>query len=678
MKSNITAVVFCLIMFNVSFAQDLSGKWKGKLKQGATLFNFELDLQKLDSINYTCITTIQVGGEYGVMRAKCSFKNNNLYFKENEIVSDKSTKNHWCLKTANLSYFKTSSIPRLQGKWTGGCAPGRIEVAKVKPATKFAEQPSTKKERKAEINSRIDNIFSEWDNIYSPGCALGVIKNGELIYTKGYGMGNLDYKIPLTVDSKFYIASTTKQFTAACIALLSIEGKLSLDDEVQKHIPELPKYQDKITVRNLIHHTSGLRDYLLLMRLSGKSFEDYFSIDDGIRLLSRQNGTNFSSGDEYLYSNSGYMLLAEIVNRVSGMTIRKYANQNIFQPLGMTNTFFNDDHSQVIENRVVSYHYQSNTLKRFVQNFDALGDGNLITTINDMYLWDQNFYHHKVGGKEFTDLILTQGKLNNGDTTNYAFGLIHGKYKGLKTVSHGGAFLGFRTEFIRFPKQNFSVIIFSNVSNFTPTSKTYQIADLLLNDQLTEIPKETKKVSNSDTLKKLDLNQLIGNYEMQAGVFLEITLKNSSLHVLQSWNKSSYKIINTKENSYGTPNNPSIQFSFSELKDGFSQILILREGRGESVWKRREKIHFPNENLEIYTGDYYCKELAVSYFIFLEDGKLKLKVANHNPQKLELTDLDTFIADLGILRFNKLNGEIQSFELDAGRVTNLKFEKKQL
>ena len=201
----------------------------------------------------------------------------------------------------------------------------------------------------------IDSLFLQQDNESSPGAAIGIIQEGKLIYTKGYGMGNLDYQIPLSADSKFYIASTSKQFTATCIALLSIEGKIGLDDEIQKYITEIPNYGKKITIRNLVHHTSGLRDYLGLMYLSGKSFEDYFTIDDGIKLLTNQRSLNFSPGEKHLYSNSGYILMAEIVNRVSGMTIREYADKNIFRPLGMTNTFFNDDYSQITKNRVISY-----------------------------------------------------------------------------------------------------------------------------------------------------------------------------------------------------------------------------------------------------------------------------------------------------------------------------------
>lgn len=527
----------------------------------------------------------------------------------------------------------------------------------------------------------VDSLFLEWENNQSPGAAIGIIKEGKLIYSKGYGIANLDYGIPITPDSKFYIASTSKQFTAACIALLSLEGKIGLDDNIRDYLPEIPDYGKEITIRHLVHHTSGLRDYLVLMYLAGESFEDYFSIGDGIKKLEKQKALNFSPGEKEQYSNSGYMLLAEIVNRASGMTIRQYAEKNIFQPLGMQHTFFNDDHKQITKNRVISYLAQGEgTYKRFLQNFDALGDGNLLTTINDLYLWDQNFYTQIVGGEKFKDITLSPGVLNNGDVLQYAFGLIHGEYKGLKTISHSGFMLGFSTQYIRFPEQGFSVIILANRSDANASFKASQVADILLKDKFSE-ESQTKKIEpekQSDTpiTKKFALNELTGNYENLGVVVLEVTVKNDSLHVLQRWDKSSHHLVNTSGNRYAIPNDPSVQFVFSELKDGFTQGLTILRNGDATLCKRKEKREFPNLKLEDYTGDYYSEELDVSYFIFLEEGNLKVNVANRDAQELALYDLDTFTADIGLLRFNKSNGEVNSFQLDALGMTNLKFEKK--
>lgn len=673
MKSTIFTLIFTLATFNISFAQDLSGKWKGSLKQGTDIFNFEIILKKIDTIHYKCTTNIDVGGEYGVMNAKCSFIGQKLYFKENKIITNKSSKNQWCLKTAKLSYSITKEKHRLFGKWTGDCIPGTIELSKGKTEKETLLKSSSLDKKILEGNPKIDSIFSKWDNIYSPGCAIGIIKDGSLIYSKGYGAANLDYGIPLSANSKFYIASTSKQFTAACIALLSIEGKLSLNDEIQKHIPELPQYKNKITIKNLIHHTSGVRDYFELFNLSGKKYMDYFSNNDVIKLLTKQNNLNFSPGDEYLYSNSGYVILAEIIKRVSKRTLREYADEKLFQPLGMKNTFFNDDYRNVTENRVISYTKESNYFKRFVQHFDGIGDGNLITTINDMYLWDQNFYHSKIGGQQFIDSILTQGILNNGDTVKYAFGLIHGKYKGLKTVSHGGAFLGFRTQFVRFPEQKFSVIIFSNFSDLNPTAKAYEITDILLDDQLVKKPND---IVNSDTLQKFELNQLIGNYEIQPTMNLVITINDDSLHFEPSWERSSYNVMNIGGNKYQIPINPAIQFEFSDLENNIVQKLTVIHDGNKTICKRKNKVDFPDLNLEEYTGVYYSNELDISYSVFIEDKKLKITFPNNDPFLLEPYKKDTFTADFGLLRFYYSNSTLKGFELDVLRAKKIKFEKK--
>jgi len=526
--------------------------------------------------------------------------------------------------------------------------------------------------------AKIDSLFLQWDSENSPGATIGIVQGGKLIYTKGYGMGNLDYKIPLSDDSKFYIASTSKQFTAACIALLSIEGKISLDDEIQKYIPELPRYEDKITVRNLIHHTSGLRDYLGLMYLSGKSFEDYFTINDGIKLLTKQMATNFKPGDEYLYSNSGYILLAEIVNRVSGMTIRKYADKNIFQPLGMTNTFFNDDHSQITENRVISYRKQSDTLKRFVQNFDALGDGNLITTINDIYLWDQNFYHNKVGGKEFVDLILTRGTLNNGDTLQYAFGLGHGMYRGLKTVSHGGAFLGFRTQYIRFPEQNFSVIVFSNVSDFNPTAKAYQIANILLKDYLKDssIQEKTSVTSKPIKISNKKLEEFSALYwNEKDGYSRKIYVKNDTLWYHRSEDNESV-LLPVSKNEFemlGVAADLKVKFELKEKKP-YKMIVTIDDGDPiESI--AYEKPAITADYLESFAGSYYSVELDCIYELKMRGDDLIVYLKGDDFGKLYPIMDNLFTNDdIGTFRFKETDHS--EFIMNSGRVRGINFIKQ--
>lgn len=528
-----------------------------------------------------------------------------------------------------------------------------------------------------EFKIKIDSLFLKWNREDSPGATIGIIQEGRLVYTNGYGMGNLDYKIPLSADSKFYIASIAKQFTAACIALLSLEGKVKLDDKIQKYIPELPKYDEKITVRNLVHHTSGIRDYLELMYLRGESFEDYFTIDDGLKLIVRQDATNFTPGDEYLYSNSGYIIMAELVNRVSGMTIREYADKNIFQPLGMTNTFFNDDHSQITKNRVISYQRQSDTLKRFIQNFDAHGDGNLITTIEDMYLWDQNFYHHKVGGEEFNDLISTRGILNKGDTIHYAFGLSHGKYKGLKTVYHGGGFLGFRTQFIRFPEQNFSVIVFANIPDVNPTVKVYSIVDIILEDQLQNSLKENEI---SETVKPIKipskkLKKFAAMYWNKEGQnSRKIYVENDTLRY-QRFEGNESKLLPISKNEFRMSNFPNVKVKFN-LKEDKKHGMIVTLGDGTLI---KSSVYEPaiinSIYLDSFAGSYYSSNLDCVYEFRIRDESLFLYRNGDVLGKLNPVMNDVFTNDdIGTFEFNGINKS--EFNLNTERVRNLNFIKQ--
>jgi len=371
----------------------------------------------------------------------------------------------------------------------------------------------------ANSHEKIDRLFAEWDKPDSPGCAIGVIKDGKLIYKRGYGMANLDYNIPLSSESVFYIASTSKQFTAASILLLVRRGVISLEDDIRKYFPELPKYESTITVNHLVHHTSGLRDYLRLWVLGGRKPDEPFDNDMAVELIARQKGVDFKPGEQYSYSNSNYILMAEIVRRASGKNLRDFAEENIFRPLGMTNSHFNDYRERIVKSRVVSYWREPGVpFHQYVTNIEATGDGNLLTTIEDLAKWDQNFYDEKVGGEGFTQQMLTRTKLNNGEEIKYAFGLEVSEYRGLRTVAHRGGFMGFLTEMMRFPEQRFSVICLCNNGESNPSDLAKRIADVYLADRLKPDeakPRPAPPQSNPPpviTLSADQLKQYVGSY----------------------------------------------------------------------------------------------------------------------------------------------------------------------
>jgi len=342
---------------------------------------------------------------------------------------------------------------------------------------------------------KVDKLFEKWDSTASPGASLAIIHNGEIIYKRGYGMANLEHDVPITPETVFRIGSTSKQFTAACIAILSLQGQLSLDDDIRKYIPELPDYGKPITIKHLVHHTSGIRDYLELAYLLGKSDDDFYTTEETVAMVARQKGLNFVPGDEHLYSNSGYFLMGVIVSRVSGKSLNAFAQEHIFEPLGMKNTHYHDDYTMLVKKRADGHIKTKDGFKILNTTLNHVGDGGVFTTVKDLYLWDQAFYNHNLG-KDLMDLVHQTGVLNNGKKLKYAFGLNVGQYKGLKLVAHGGGFVGFRADMIRFPEEKFTVICLVNLVSINPSKLCRQIADIYLADKFTEKKAPEKKAES--------------------------------------------------------------------------------------------------------------------------------------------------------------------------------------
>ena len=304
----------------------------------------------------------------------------------------------------------------------------------------------------------IDAVFAPYDRDDGPGCALGIIHEGKLVYARGYGMANLEHGIPLSSDTVLRIGSTSKQFTAACAVLAEQQGLIALDDDIRERLPELPEYGKTITIRQLLNHTSGVRDYLQLMLLSGQSDDDYYSNEDVYAMIARQHRLNFEPGTQHLYSNSGYFLISVIIERASGKTLPEFAEEYIFAPLGMTNTHFHDDYTRVVKNRADGHTLgRDGTWKISNTRLEMCGDGGVFTTVEDMLRWDSNFYDPVVGGQAMLAELQRQGVLDDGTLLEYALGLQVSRRGGLRMVSHGGAFVGFRAETVRFPDENVSV-----------------------------------------------------------------------------------------------------------------------------------------------------------------------------------------------------------------------------
>jgi CubicO group peptidase (beta-lactamase class C family) len=363
----------------------------------------------------------------------------------------------------------------------------------------------------------VDEVFSDLAKPGSPGCALGVYRDGKIIYAKGYGLANIEENVPINPQSVFDIGSTSKQFTAASILLLEKQGKLAVTDDVRKYLPELPSYGQTISILQLLNHTSGLRDYLALMELAGINTDSVTTDEDALALINRQKGLNFAPGSDWLYSNTGFFLLSVIVKRVSGKTLREFAAENIFTPLEMTHTQFRDDHASLIANRALAYDEREKkdgyTLN--VSYFEQTGDGAVHTSVEDLLKWDENFYSPRVGGQDFLNELQERGKLNSGKVLDYAKGLFLQDYRGLHSVSHGGAWGGYRAELLRFPEQHFSVACLCNVGNAHPTKRAHEVADVYLGSLMK--PKEQRKPEEAEKKEKTEISLTAQQLQSYAG-----------------------------------------------------------------------------------------------------------------------------------------------------------------
>ncbi len=392
------------------------------------------------------------------------------------------------------------------------------------------------------FEKKIDSLLNDYND--KPGCAIAIFEKGNIIFKKGYGYANLDYKVKITSNTVFDIASTAKQFTASCIVLLESQKKIKINDPIHKYLPELPQYKKgQIKIYDLLHHTSGLKDYSYYIAPLGKTDYDIISEEDSFNILTGLRELNFVPRTKYQYSNSNYLALAVIVRRITGMSIGEFAKKNIFEPLQMNDSFIYEDRTRVVKNRAIGYSKRNETyVQNHSFNFALGGDGQLYTSVEDFFKWHENYKSQTVGGKKFTRKMTEKGILKNGDTIDYALGLKIREYRGLKTVLHLGSWAGSLSHYLSFHEEDFAVVIFSNNSDFEILPRPYQIAEMYLEKKMKPIihspkksskqKKSTDKIEHSKKYSKEELMSLAGKYFNQdLNVTYELTLENGRLNV---------------------------------------------------------------------------------------------------------------------------------------------------
>jgi CubicO group peptidase (beta-lactamase class C family) len=532
--------------------------------------------------------------------------------------------------------------------------------------------------------SAVNAVFVIYDKPDSPGCAVGVVRDGKFLYTRGYGMANLEYAIPLNAQSVFDIGSTSKQFTAASILLLQQQGKLSLDDDIRKWVPEIPAYQKPVTIRHLLHHTSGLRDYLTLMSLAGTNFDGVTTDDDALSLIVRQKALNFTPGDEYLYSNSGFFLLSVIVKRASGQSLRAFAAENIFGPLGMKSTHYHDDHTQIVPNRATGY--DAGEKSGFVigmSGFEQTGDGAVYTTVEDLLLWDQNFYQPKVGGPELIEQLQSTGALNNGEKITYALGLRVETYKGLKKVSHGGSWAGYRAELLRFPQKKFSVICLCNLGATNPSSLAQKVADVYLANEYAKeetpagkgaLPSTTPAV----TLSEVELKSRAGLYRnLVSGALRRISYQDKKLWFVSLQGARNELAALAADRFRAMSSQGTLEVSF-RMAQGKMQMRVEREGVPAATFIAVEAASPTPAQLAEFAGTFYSEELDTTYQLSVENEKLTVRQKGSPARSLTPTFRDAFFAPgSGTMEFQRdAQGRVSGFLVQAERINGVAFARR--
>jgi CubicO group peptidase (beta-lactamase class C family) len=526
---------------------------------------------------------------------------------------------------------------------------------------------------------QIDSLFTSWNSPNHPGGAVLISQNGETVFSKAYGFSSLEYNIPNTLSTRFNIGSLSKQFTAMAVVLLEEQNKLSFDDDMRKYIPELAPYDTTITIQHLLHHTSGIRDIHGLLGLAGWRRADLETNEDVYRIFKNQKDLNFNPGDEVSYSNTGYIFLAKIIENVSGMTFEKWMKQNIFDPLGMKNTYVETQHDRIVANNATSY-YQSDDFKRAIAYWGYFGSGNMHSTTEDLNIWLQNFSTPKKEWASAFNKLLTTTTLNNGFKTSFGFGVRIEEYEGKKVIQHGGSVGGFRAIARVFPEEQLHIVILSNYSRSDIGSKTNIISDIFLSNSK-GIPKiSTKQMPKTPDFVKLPKNKL----KKFEGVYWsdseksgrKIYVKNDTLRYSNSA-RNSWPLVPTDEYTF-IMMHPSIKPVVTFDSNAHQMTIRTGDNLAGVFTFLQSNVDKNTNGLNKFVGHYYSPELKTIYLIFIEGNNIYIEHARHGKMKLKQLYNTIFSTEepIGIVEVKKdRNDNIIGLTMSNGRTRNVWFKK---
>lgn len=536
-------------------------------------------------------------------------------------------------------------------------------------------------------HTQVDEVFTRWDRPDTPGCAVSVMQSGRIVYSQGYGAANLEYDIPITPRTTFHVASLSKQFTALAVALLVADGEISWDDDIRQYVSEVPDLGERITLRQLATHTSGFRDQWSLLRMAGWRWEeDVVKQGDVLDVVSRQRSLNFPSGSEFLYSNTGYTLLAVVVERQSGQSLSHFADERIFSPLGMRQTRFVDTHTALVRDRAYAYRLGDDGAYRLnIPVFETVGPTNLFTTVEDLAHWDRNFYTAELGGRSLLDDLHRTGVLRDGRRISYAAGLVHGRYRGHATVGHGGADAGYRSEFLRFPEQRLTIAVLCNEPSSDPDRLVRSVADVYLDgaesaapELLVSVPAGTAGSSltgSGDVVGSpvAALEKLTGFYRREeSDLPLQLIVREGALTILTG--DAIGMLIPLGADRFRLAGSSTVG-TFTWPAEGSAALQLTGPVGGryrqESRWRPQA------DELTRFVGSYYSRELGVQYSLTVQGSHLTLQHRRSGRQILVPTYSGGFFTAGFYLAFTQGDGgAVDGFTISTQRAWKVRFDRQ--
>ncbi|WP_353777499.1 serine hydrolase [Winogradskyella sp. 3972H.M.0a.05] len=652
MKTLINALIFLFIVTTLQ-AQEITGKWYGVLEIPGNSLRIHLTITENDG-EYSAKLLSPDQGNTVIDASKFSFEAPNITIE---------------ISSLGAAYKGELKDKEIHGTFTQS----RNNLPLIfRRSEKVKQSPET-------IEGKIDEIFASWDNPKTPGGTIGVMKNGEVIYSKAFGMASLEYDVPNATETIFNIGSVSKQFTAMGIVLLHEQGKLSVDDDIRKYLTDLPDFGHEITIRHLLHHTSGLRSLHALFGIAGWRGDDTRTNADLRRVMKYQKDLNFKPGEEYLYCNTGYMFMADIIEKVTGEKFTDWMKKSVFDPLGMTNSYAEDKYNRIVPNNATSYHYNAGTFERAVEYWGYVGSGNVHSNISELLNWLTNFYAPKEGWENAFKMLETLDTFNDGSHNSYAFGVIVDEFNGKKRIQHNGAVGGFRASAVTFPEEKLSIVILSNFSAANVGQKNNAVTRLLIKDDGNQNTEFTSKLPDAISLSSKDLKKFEGQFwNNKESYARKIYVENDTLRYhrtpgnvskLVPIGKSKFKMIDVQVDLV-------TEFEFKNNKP--ERMLVKINDDAPIVMDAFEAFTPSVNDYNKYVGTYFSPELETQYRFYVEGDQLKWRHIRHGEFPVQFIGKDILQMIPGVVIKLKRNSQdnIEGFFVTNGRVRNLWFKKE--